>query len=69
MSIAIATSGKFCYKKGTVLGAKHLSSKIGGAGGGVERKKPRVVVYQAIEGEIGEIKEIKILGVEEYDII
>jgi len=69
MSIAIATMGKFCYKKGTVLGAKHLSSAIGGSGGGVERTKPRVIVYQAIEGEVCEIKEITILGVEEYDII
>jgi hypothetical protein len=61
--------GKFCYKKGTVLGAKHLSSAIGGAGGGVERQKPKVVVYQAIEGDHCEIKEIKIIEVQEYDYI
>jgi len=69
MSIAIATMGKFCYRKGTMMGARHITSKIGGEGGGVERKKPRVVVYQAIEGEVCEIKEITILEVEDYDYI
>jgi hypothetical protein len=53
MSIGIATLGKFSYRKGTMMGAKHITAKIGGAGGGVERPphKPKVIIREVISND------------------
>ena len=71
MSIGIATNGMFSYRKGTMKGAKHLTSKIGGAGGGVERPhKPKVIITRVESSDNNkEEVEIKLLNVVDYDEI
>ncbi len=64
MSISLATMGKFEY---IPPNENHL---VGGAGGGVERRKPKVVVGQIKDDDINTTnKKIKILEVIEYDNI
>ena len=65
MSIGIATMGKFRYQW-----HQNWLGPEGGSGGGVERKKPQVVVGEIKEDDVCITnKKIKILEVIEYDNI
>ena len=61
MVIGIATMGKFRYQF-----HQTWQDGIGGAGGGVERKKPQVVVGEVTEDDTCENKKITVLEVIEY---
>ena len=65
MSIGIATMGKFRYQF-----HQNWMGPEGGSGGGVERKKPQVVVGKVFEDDTKcKTKKISVFEVKEYDNI